>query len=74
METNCFVTQEATESILLRVTNVCHECYSDLHVGDTIYYDMTQCRYLCQSCQQVLAEKLNENCEIEEGDENATLF
>jgi len=33
----CFVTQEATKEILLRVTNVCGECYADLHEGDTIH-------------------------------------
>ena len=60
----CFVTQEATEEILLRVTNVCAECYSDIHVGDTIHYDMQNYRYLCERCQEELYEKMNEECEI----------
>ena len=33
MGSGCFVTQEATEEILLRVTNVCAECYDDIHAG-----------------------------------------
>ena len=55
-----FVTQEATEEILLRVTNVCAECYKDIRIGDTIYYDMEHCRYLCEDCQEVLCEKIEE--------------
>ena len=66
----CFVTQEATEEILLRVTNVCAQCYSDIHVGDTIYYDMQSYRYLCHSCQEELSEKMNEECEIVEEEPN----
>ncbi len=49
MGSACFVTQEATEEILLRVTNVCAECYDDIHEGDTIHYDMQNYRYLCKS-------------------------
>jgi len=62
----CFVTQVATEEILLRVTNVCGECYNDIVEGDTIYYDMQTYRYLCQSCQEKLCEQMNEECEIVE--------
>ena len=50
MSSACFVTQEATEEILLRVTNVCAECYDDIEEGDTIHYDMQNYRYLCMSC------------------------
>ncbi|MFT7824470.1 MAG: hypothetical protein ABXS92_06885 [Sulfurimonas sp.] len=66
----CFVTQEATEEILLRVTNVCAECYKDIRAGDTIHYDMQHCRYLCEDCQEALCAKMNEACEsIEEESE-----
>ena len=60
----CFVTQEATEEILSRVTKVCAECYSDIHVGDLIHYDMQNYRYLCEHCQEELCEKMNDQCEI----------
>lgn len=60
----CFVTQEATEEILLRVTNVCAECYDDINPGDTIHYDMQNYRYLCECCQEKLCAQMNEDCEI----------
>jgi len=72
MSSACFVTQEATNDILLRVTNVCAECYSDIHQGDTIHYDMQSYRYLCNSCQEELCSHMNEACEIVE--ESAGLF
>lgn len=64
MSSTCFLTQVATEEILLRVTNVCGECYDDIVEGDTIHYDMQTYRYLCQSCQEKLCEQMNEDCEI----------
>jgi hypothetical protein len=64
MSSPCFVTQEATEEILLRVTNVCAECYDDIKEGDTIHYDMQNYRYLCKSCQERLCAQMNENCEV----------
>ena len=69
MGSACFVTEEATSEILLRVTNVCAECYDDIHVGDTIHYDMQNYRYLCTDCQERLCAQMNENCEVieEEG-------
>ena len=73
MGRECFVTQEATAEILLRVTNVCAECYDDIHEGDTIHYDMQNYRYLCMSCQERLCALMNENCEIIE-DESKSLF
>ena len=60
----CFVSQEATEEILLRVTNMCAECYADIRIGDTIHYDLQSYRYLCQKCQEELCEKMNDQCEI----------
>ncbi len=64
MASHCFVTQEATEQILLRVTNVCAECYCDLNLGDTIHYDMQNYRFLCDCCQKKLCSQLNDECEI----------
>lgn len=73
MSSACFVTQEATEEILLRVTNVCAECYDDIEAGDIIHYDMQNYRYLCMSCQKRLCTLMNENCEVVE-DESVVLF
>ncbi len=73
MSNGCFVTQEATEEILLRVTNVCGECYDDLNTGDIIHYDMQNYRYLCNCCQEQLCARMNENCEVID-DESAVLF
>jgi len=73
MSNPCFVTQEATKEILLRVTNVCAECYDDIHEGDIINYDMKNCRYLCKECQERLCAQMNENCEVVE-DETPSLF
>ena len=56
MSNNYFLTQEATNEILLRVTNVCGECYSDLKEKDIIYYDMQTYRYLCSSCKEGVCE------------------
>lgn len=72
-DNRCFVTQEATEEILLRVTNVCGECYDSIEAGDTIHYDMQNYRYLCDCCQEKLCARMNENCEIVE-DEAPNLF
>ena len=73
MARDCFVTQEATPEILLRVTNVCAECYDDINEGDIIHYDMQNYRYLCMSCQEKLCAIMNENCEVVE-DDSASLF
>ena len=67
-----FITQIATKEILLKVTNVCAECYSDINRGDTIYYDMQNCRYLCEACQKRLFEQIDKKSESEE--ELVTLF
>jgi hypothetical protein len=73
MSSACFVTQEATEEILLRVTNVCAECYDDINPGDIIHYDMQNYRYLCECCQEKLCARMNENCESVE-EEGTGLF
>lgn len=65
---NCFVEQKATKEILLRVTNVCGQCYESLCEGDDVYYDMNTYRYLCKKCKEELSEKMNDDCEIEEED------
>ncbi len=64
MSNACFVTQTATKEILLRVTNVCGECYNDINEGDTIHYDMQNYRYLCDCCKEKLCSQMNEECEI----------
>lgn len=64
MSDRCFVEQEASDEILLRVTNVCGECYTLITSGDIIYYDMQTYRYLCQKCKDELLSRMNENCEI----------
>ncbi len=66
---NCFIDQIASQDILLRVTNVCGECYSDIKVGDQIYYDMQGYRYLCKTCHQELCDRMNQECEIIHEDE-----
>ena len=73
MSSACFVTQVATEEILLRVTNVCGECYDDIVEGDIVHYDMQTYRYLCEKCQEELAERMNDECEIVE-EESQGLF
>ncbi len=73
MARDCFVTQVATPEILLRVTNVCAECYDDINEGDIIHYDMQNYRYLCMSCQEKLCAIMNENCEVVE-DDSGSLF
>jgi len=70
----CFVTQVATENILLRVTNVCAECYDDLNLGDVIHYDMQNYRFLCDCCQQKLCSMMNEKCEIVYDEAEPSLF
>jgi len=70
----CFVTQVATKEILLRVTNVCGECYADLHEGDTIHYDMQNYRFLCNCCQEKLCSMMNEECEIVYDEAEPSLF
>jgi hypothetical protein len=74
MSSVCFVTQVATEEILLRVTNVCGECYTDLYVGDVIHYDMQNYRFLCDCCQKKLCSQMNEECEIIYDEAEPTLF
>jgi hypothetical protein len=69
MMSQCFIMQDATEDILLKVTNVCAVCYSDIHVGDTIHYDTQQYHYVCQSCQEEQCAQMDARCEIVEDDE-----
>ncbi len=62
----CFVDQIATQEILLRVTNVCGECYGDLEVGDAIYYDLQSYRYLCSECHERISENIDDECVLSE--------
>lgn len=66
---NCYVDQIASQDILLRVTNVCGECYGDLKLGDQIYYDMQSYRYLCEGCHKELCDRMNEECKVVEQDD-----
>jgi len=52
MSRRYFVSQTASKEILARVTNMCASCYCDLEEGVNIYYDMQECHYLCESCQE----------------------
>ena len=74
MTPNCFITQVATKDILLRVTNVCAECYEDIQEGDTIFYDMQTYRYLCHVCQEVMCDQMNAECEIVGEEKGTGLF
>ncbi|MEA3490901.1 MAG: hypothetical protein U9R27_03285 [Campylobacterota bacterium] len=69
---SCFVDQIASQEILLRVTNVCGECYDDLEVGDQIFYDMDSYRYLCQRCQEIICDNMEK--ESEDIDQEVSLF
>jgi len=60
---NCFVRQVATVSIINNVASFCAECYNEIIEEDTIFYNMQNCSYLCQACQEALAENLDSNCE-----------
>jgi len=46
---HCFVRQSATPKILEYVSRFCAECYHEFSEGETLYYDMQNYRYLCQS-------------------------
>ncbi len=71
----CFVAQIADEKILLHVTNVCGECYRDMHEGDPIYYDMMAYRYVCSACAERLSEEMGTDRVSEENElSSAGLF
>ena len=67
MNAQCFVDQVATKDILLRVTSVCAECYDGLKVGEHIYYDLQNYRYLCHTCYDKQSTKVEYNIDEEEG-------
>ena len=68
---NCFVKQEATVEIISNVAAFCAECYNEIIKDETIFYDMKNCCYLCEACQEVLAENLDINCEPISSKENS---
>lgn len=71
---NSFIDQVASHEILKCVTNLCSECYDELKVGDTIYYDLREYRYLCQECHRKLCDAMSVDCEIIDDDEVESLF
>ncbi len=73
MGSACFITQKATREILLGVTNMCAECYSEIKIGDIIHYDRIEYRYLCKICEENIRIEMNENSENVE-EEGAMLF
>jgi len=60
---NCFVRQVATTAIINNVASFCAECYNEIIEEDTVFYNMQNCSYLCEACQETLSENLNSNCE-----------
>ncbi|WP_292656814.1 hypothetical protein [Nitratifractor sp.] len=74
MNSQCFVRQEATPRILQNVSRYCAECYREFTEKETLYYDMQEYRYLCESCAEALDKRLNEACERIEEPESAGLF
>jgi len=66
---HCFVRQSATPKILEFVSRFCAECYHEFAEGETLYYDMQNYRYLCESCADALARHLDELCEVSEEEE-----
>ncbi len=72
---HCFVRQEATPRILEYVSRFCAECYHEFAEGETIFYELEGCRYLCSRCADALARRLDEVCEVSEEEyEGAGLF
>jgi hypothetical protein len=63
MTGNCFVRQEATLEIISNVASFCAGCYNEIIKDETIFYDMKNCCYLCEACQEALEENLDINCE-----------
>jgi hypothetical protein len=63
MSGNCFVKQLATSELISNVASFCSECYSKISKDETVYYDMQNCRYLCNLCQEKYQASLDENCE-----------
>ena len=63
MIANCFVRQVATAEIISNVASFCAECYSEIIKDETVFYDMKNCCYLCEACQEALAANLDINCE-----------
>jgi len=60
---NCFVHQVATPNMIRYVVSFCAECYNEIVEEDTVFYNMQTCIYLCEACQEALAENLDSNCE-----------
>lgn len=61
----CFIEQTVTTNILLKVTNVCSECYADLKEGSVIFYDLRGCRYICYLCHERIAPLMSSECNMD---------
>jgi len=68
---NYFLKEKATNEIITNVASFCSECYIEIIEKQTIFYDMKNYCYLCESCQSVLNEQTDINFEITESN---TLF
>lgn len=73
MSENSFLRQEATSEIISNVAGFCAECYTVIQPNETIFYDMHNCRYLCQSCQEKSRVKVDDSCDAL-NQNNSTLF
>ena len=71
MSNNCFLQQEATVEILSNVADFCSECYTTIVPQQTIFYDMQNYRFICETCQSLLNQNLDENCDPIENELNS---
>jgi len=62
MISDCFLEEKASLEILTKVTSFCSECYESISQEETIFYDLKQCRYVCNACQKKIQETLDSNC------------
>ena len=69
MSAHCFVEQPSSERILQFVSRYCAQCYREFTLGEKIFYDMQEYRYLCDDCAQALAERMDERCEVVDEEE-----
>jgi hypothetical protein len=71
MIADCFLPQTASVGIIENVASFCSECYTDIVRDELIYYDMKNCHYICQSCQEKIQENLDMDCEPINIEENS---
>jgi len=63
MGSNCFLRQEATSEIISNVTDFCSECYETIRPSQVIFYDMSNYRFICDTCQESIDKCLDKDCE-----------